>query len=216
MFDANRLRELVPASAPYATQLQLQMNRNAICTPPRVSCFLGQIHVESQGFEKVVESFNYSTPRLRLLFGKHRISLADAERYGRNAAHPAHQQALANVLYGGEWGRRNLGNTQLGDGWRYRGRGLKMVTGRDNYEKFGDWFGHDVMLHPELLEQPHGAVSSAVWYWVSHKLNDIADTGDVLAVSRAVNLGSPKVKAMPIAHEERQQWTDFYRDRLWD
>lgn len=78
-------------------------------------------HVESGGFRTVTESLNYSSDALKNMFGRHRISLADADKFGRNADHEAHQNALANILYGGEWGAKNLGNTQQGDGWRFRG-----------------------------------------------------------------------------------------------
>lgn len=87
-------------------------------------------------FAPVSESLNYSTQGLLNNF-KGRISAADAARFGRSSSHPANQEAIANLVYGGEWGRERLGNTQPGDGWRYRGRGLVQITGRANYDKFG-------------------------------------------------------------------------------
>jgi putative chitinase len=70
-------------------------------------------------------------------FGRHRISAADAQKFGRSAGKPADQTAIANLIYGGEWGRTNLGNTQAGDGARYIGRGFVQITGRANYAKYG-------------------------------------------------------------------------------
>lgn len=85
----------------------------------------------------VAESLNYSVDGLIKTFSRARISAADANKYGRNSNHPANQQAIANCVYGGEWGKKNLGNTQQGDGWKYRGMGLVQITGRSNYKKFG-------------------------------------------------------------------------------
>lgn len=84
----------------------------------------------------VTESLNYSVEALRSKFGN-RISSSDAAKYGRTSTQKANQEAIANIIYGGEWGRQNLGNIQSGDGWKYRGRSLTQVTGRRNYAKFG-------------------------------------------------------------------------------
>lgn len=84
----------------------------------------------------VVENLNYSADALRAKFPG-RISAADAEKYGRTAAHAANQPEIANRIYGGQWGNTHLGNLQPGDGWTYRGRGLCQITGRANYTKFG-------------------------------------------------------------------------------
>ncbi len=93
--------------------------------------------IETGGtYEPITENLNYSTEALKAKFGN-RISAADAQKHGRNSAHPANQEAIANIIYGGEWGKANLGNTQPGDGWKYRGRGLCQTTGRRNYAKFG-------------------------------------------------------------------------------
>ena len=95
--------------------------------------WLGQMFVESAGFTTREENLNYSATSLIRMFGRHRISEADALKFGRTSQHPANQNAIANIIYGGEWGRKKLGNTQPGDGWRYRGGGDKQITGRANY-----------------------------------------------------------------------------------
>lgn len=94
-------------------------------------------HETGARFTPISESLNYSVQGLLNTFGRHRISSADANRLGRTSSRPANQEAIANIIYGGDWGRRNLGNTSPGDGWRYRGRGLVQITGRANYAKFG-------------------------------------------------------------------------------
>jgi putative chitinase len=89
-------------------------------------------------------------------------------------------------------GRADLGNTEPGDGYRYMGRGLIQVTGRDNYRRcsialYGN--PHTLIDQPELLEEPLPAARSAGWYWDSRKLNDVADAGDFERLTRRINGG---------------------------
>ena len=86
-------------------------------------------------------------------------------------------------------GRRDLGNTQPGDGVRYKGRGLIQITGRANYAKVGTAMGQDFIGHPEQLEQPAFAVESACWWWQQHRLNELADDGDFLHITKVINGG---------------------------
>lgn len=86
-------------------------------------------------------------------------------------------------------GRRDLGNFQPGDGFRYRGRGLIQITGRANYAECGLAIGIDAVATPELLEQPKYAALSAGWYWASRNLNAPADRGDFERVTRLINGG---------------------------
>lgn len=86
-------------------------------------------------------------------------------------------------------GRADLGNTQAGDGSKFRGRGLLQVTGRANYKRVGDALGVDLVEYPELLEQPDLAAKSAAYFWSSHGLNEIADAGDFEKVTRRINGG---------------------------
>lgn len=85
----------------------------------------------------VKESLNYSVSDLLSKFGRHRISEEQAQKYGREGSKPARLGAIASAIYGGEWGRKNLGNTKPGDGWKYRGTGHVQLTGRANFRKFG-------------------------------------------------------------------------------
>ena len=87
-------------------------------------------------------------------------------------------------------GRRDLGNTQPGDGSRFRGRGLIQTTGRANYEATSRALGVDVVARPELLGLPELAARSAAWWWKAHGLNEIADTGDVLKATKRINGGT--------------------------
>lgn len=86
-------------------------------------------------------------------------------------------------------GRRDLGNVQIGDGYRFRGRGLIQTTGRDNYAATGKALGADLINKPELLALPDLAARSAGWYWQSRNLNELADAGDFERITRKINGG---------------------------
>lgn len=86
-------------------------------------------------------------------------------------------------------GRKDLGNTVPGDGFKYRGRGLIQVTGRANYAACGEALGVDLINQPELLEQPQYACLSAAWFWASKGLNTLADAGDFEKITRRINGG---------------------------
>ncbi len=86
-------------------------------------------------------------------------------------------------------GRADLGNTGVGDGFKFRGRGLIQVTGRDNYEACGEALGLDLITHPELLEQPQHAAMSAAWFWKQKGLNDLADRDQFNTITRRINGG---------------------------
>jgi putative chitinase len=108
-------------------------------TPPRHLAYILATPYHETGAKMlpVRESLNYSVDGLLKTFGRHRISEADARKYGRTGNRPANQQMIANLIYGGAWGREHLGNTEYGDGWRYRAGDLVGITGRSNYTKFG-------------------------------------------------------------------------------
>lgn len=87
-------------------------------------------------------------------------------------------------------GRKDLGNIQKGDGVRFKGRGLIQITGRANYTAYAKFCGYDVVAKPELLEQPVGAVKSAMWYWQTHGLNELADADKFVTITRRINGGT--------------------------
>lgn len=160
-----------------------------ITTPRRVAAFLAQIGHESAGFTRLTENLNYSVEALLSKFGRHRISEADARKYGRTAYQKANPEGIANCIYGGPWGAQNLGNTEPGDGWRFRGRGLKQLTGRDNYRRCGIAIGENFLMEPDRLLLPVNAALSAGWFWEAHGLNEYADKQDMVAMTRIVNGG---------------------------
>lgn len=86
-------------------------------------------------------------------------------------------------------GRKDLGNTVVGDGSRYRGRGLIQITGRANYMLCGEALVLDLINHPELLEKPQHACMSAAWFWATRGLNTLADAGQFDKITRRINGG---------------------------
>lgn len=139
--------------------------------------FLGQVLHESRRLERLEEDLSYSAERLCAVWPKRFPTLDAAQPYARNP------EALANKVYGGR-----MGNTQPGDGHRYRGRGLVMVTGRDNYAAIERMSGLSVVANPDLLAQPLPALQASVAWWVRNVPASIL--GDPEAVTRAVNGGT--------------------------
>jgi putative chitinase len=181
----------------WAAALRGLAARYAINRPHRVAAFAATIGHESGGGVRLVESLNYSTKALPTKFGPHRGMNAElAQRIGRMenergaVLRMADQRAIANAVYGGHWGRINLGNTEPDDGWRFRGRGLIQITGRDGYRRAADATGLPLVDRPELAEEFDAAAEIAAWTWAVWKnCNWSADAGDVLAWRRAINGG---------------------------
>lgn len=158
--------------------------RVGITTPLRTQHFLAQIATETGGFRLLEESLNYSVDGLLKTFGRHRISEADARRLGREKGRPADQQAIGNIIYGGDFGRAQLGNTESGDGYRYRGGGYIQTTGRASYRRAG------YEDNPEALRDPDAGFHAALLYWTDRGCNTITDTDDVTVLRKRINGGT--------------------------
>ncbi len=170
-----------------------------IATPLRVAHFMAQILHESGGLRIREESFNYTADGLISTFGSKRVSRAIADRICRTPTRAADQQAIANALYGGLWGRKNLGNTLDGDGWRFRGRGPMQLTGRANYARFGEALDIDLVGKPDLALEPQYIFALPVAYWRERDCDAKADADDLEAVTRVINGGT-------IGIEDRAAW----------
>lgn len=167
------------------------MLRYGINTPLRRAHFLAQLDHESAGFTRTRENLNYAADALVKLFPR-RVTAELAAKIGRTPSQPANQEAIANAIYGGEWGAKNLGNTEPGDGALFIGRGYIQITGRANYAACSrDVFGSGVLLRaPQMLESAPNAALSAGWFWQSRGLNAMADADDLERVTRAINGGT--------------------------
>lgn len=156
-----------------------------LTTRLRLIHFFAQVSHES-GFRPIAENLNYSVDGLKQTFSEARISAAQRAALGRTPTRPADQKGIANAVYGGAWGAKNLGNTQPGDGWKYRGRGLIQLTGRANYARTGAAYEAD----PDQVVTPAGSVHCAIDYWRTRGLNAKADADDVAGVSKLINGGA--------------------------
>ncbi|WP_010246553.1 glycoside hydrolase family 19 protein [Pantoea agglomerans] len=157
-----------------------------ISTPLRQAHFLAQTGHESTGFLKVEEGLNYSESVLTAMFGK-RITAEQARAYGRNAMHVANQKMIASIIYAN---RNGNGDVVSGDGYRYRGRGLIQITGKANYAALVKQLGADVVANPDLLLGYRFAAMSAGAWWKNNGLNELADSDDVIRITRIINGGT--------------------------
>jgi putative chitinase len=128
----------------------------------------------------------------------HRFDISTPARQAAFLAQVGHESGrlvYSRELWGptaqqrGYEGRVDLGNTQPGDGSKYRGRGFLQITGRKNYVAAGIGLGLDLVDHPELLELPENCALSAAWWWQNHGLNQLADTGDFTRITQVINGG---------------------------
>jgi putative chitinase len=153
--------------------------RFAIDSPVRRAAFVAQASHESDGFASLEEDLYYRTPeRIRAMWPTRVPNLADAATLCRKP------QALANRVYANRLGN---GDESSGEGWLYRGRGLFQLTGRANYMAAQDALGQPYKAQPELVSEPEGAAMTAAWFWTARGLNDMADSAQIDAITRAIN-----------------------------
>lgn len=154
-----------------------------IYTRERVCAFLAQCSHESNNFSSIQENLNYSKDALLKIFKKYFPDEATAEAYARKP------EKIANRVYGGRMGN---GPESSGDGWKFRGRGLIQLTGKNNYTNCSiDVFGDNRLLdNPDLLSSKEGAIQSACWYWKINNLNENADSEDMVLLTKKINGGT--------------------------
>lgn len=155
-----------------------------ITTQRRVAHFLSQTGHESGNYKTLEENLNYSEKSLNNVFGRYfGPGKRNAAEYARNP------EKIANYVYMDEFRKSKMGNVKPGDGWRFRGRGLKQLTGRDNYTNFGKSIGMTAEQASEYVATEKGAIESACWFWKANNLNSIADTDDVVKMTKRINGG---------------------------
>lgn len=155
-----------------------------INTSRRIAAFIAQCSHESGGFTALKENLNYKWQTLRRLFPKYFPTDELAQQY---AARPDKQQAIANRIYANRMGN---GPEESGDGYRFCGRGLIQLTGRQNYTWFAASIETPVEEVSDYLETFEGAAQSACWFWETNKLNQWADSGDIVTLTKRINGGT--------------------------
>jgi putative chitinase len=182
-FTKQQLKEMIPKN-PYADQwfeaIYEILPEYEITTPQRVAAFLAQCAHESGGFVFLKENLNYKAASLRRVFPKYFPDDATAAQYAGKG------EMIANRVYANRMGN---GDEASGDGFRYCGRGLIQLTGKNNYEEFAMSIETPVEEIPEYLATFEGAAQSACWFWEKNQLNKWADTGDIKELTRRINGG---------------------------
>lgn len=178
-----QLKQLVPGN-PYIDDwheaLDQLLDDYGITTPHRVAHFIAQCAHESGGFNFIKENLNYSAAGLNNTFRKYFPTIESAKPYERRP------EMIANRVYANRMGN---GDEESGDGWRYCGRGLIQLTGKDNYTFFAGSLGIPVEQAADYLATFEGAAQSACFFWEQNNLNRFADVNDVKGLTRAINGG---------------------------
>jgi putative chitinase len=182
-FTQEKLQQFLPKNqyiSYWYSALEKLLPDYNIDNPQRLANFLGQCYHESGGFVFIKENLNYRWQSLRKVFAKYFPTDQLAQQYEKQP------QKIANRVYASRMGN---GPEESGDGWRFCGRGLIQVTGRDNYS----WFAASLQITPEeaseYMETFEGAAQSACWFWETNNLNKFVDANDIRGLTRAINGG---------------------------
>jgi putative chitinase len=174
-----------------------------INTPQRIAGFLSQCAHESGGFRMLEENLNYRAVTMAAVWPTRfaeripdpknpKKTIAKKGPDGKNIpnkfalAIERKPELIANAVYSNRMGN---GTIESGDGWRYRGRGLKQLTGKENYTRCGVALKLDLVEAPDMLLTPGPAARSAAWFWQSNGCNAFADRGDLEGLTRRINGG---------------------------
>jgi putative chitinase len=183
-FTKEQLKDMIPKN-PYVDQwyeaISEILPEYEITTPQRVAAFLAQCAHESGGFVFLKENLNYKAASLRRVFPKYFPDDAIAAQYAGKG------EMIANRVYANRMGN---GDEASGDGFRYCGRGLIQLTGKNNYTFFAGSLDIPVEEASEYLQTFEGAVQSACFFWEQNKLNQWADKGDILTLTKRINGGT--------------------------
>jgi putative chitinase len=167
-----------------------------INTPQRVAAFLAQTSHESGGYTMLSENLNYRAATLAACWpNRFAVLGADKKPIKENGklvptavanSIAGKPELIANLVYSNRMGN---GPAESGEGWKYRGRGLKQLTGKDNYTRCGAALGLDLVANPDLLLEPLAAARSAGWFWRANNLSAFADVGDIKGMTKKINGG---------------------------
>lgn len=185
MVNAEQLRQLKIDPA-LVTPFNETFQRFGIVTPAQQASWIGQCGHECGNFRIMEENLNYRAATLLQLFprtAKRQWGFTPEEA----AAYERQPQRIANRIYGNRMGNRDESS---GDGFRFRGSGFLQLTGMSNFFHAGQALGVDFIMQPELVRTPLYAAQTAGWFWQTHKLNQYADSGDILTMTKRINGGT--------------------------
>lgn len=186
-FTEEQLKQLLPRNL-YIEQwhgaLSQLLPEYGIDTAQRIAAFVSQCAHESSEFTVLKENLNYRAVTLRKLFSKYFPTDELANEYVNK---PNKQEAIANRIYANRMGN---GDEASGDGFRYCGRGLIQLTGKENYSWFAASLSIPVEEVSEYLQTFEGATQSACWFWETNNLNHYADADDILTMTKRINGGT--------------------------
>lgn len=162
-----------------------------------LSQFIANVAHETGNFTKLKESTYYRAPRLLQIFGP-KTRRDGTVIPGRNGLATLTQAqticakgaaSIAEFIYGGAWGAKNLGNISPGDGAKFIGRGYIQITGKSNYTKYGNLIGVDLITNPDKALEPEIAAKIAIKFWLNSGASQHAIDGDYLKARKAINGG---------------------------
>ena len=171
----------------WCAALNEMLPKYGITTDKRIAGFISQCAHESSDFRVLQENLNYKEATLLKVFP--RYFGPGKENAAEYAGKP---EKIANYVYMDKNRSKAgaLGNVKEGDGWLFSGKGLKQVTGRSNTTAFGKTVGKTAEEAAVYLLTKKGALESALWFWGSRNLNEVADTGDVTRLTKIINGGN--------------------------
>jgi len=185
MATFEQLQEIFPQAKgenleKYCDALNEAMHEFEINTPARCAMFLAQCAHESGMFSAVSENLNYKAETLTKIFPKY-FRDVDPNDFAKQP------EKIANRVYASRMGN---GDEHSGDGFRFRGRGLIQLTGKNNYVACGEALGMDLVENSDYLATPEGAARSAGWFFQQNGCNEVADTGDIVKCTKIINGGT--------------------------
>lgn len=189
LLTVDQLRVMIPTNKEveeWCAALNEMLPKYGITTDKRIAGFISQCAHESSDFRVLQENLNYKEATLLKVFP--RYFGPGKENAAEYAGKP---EKIANYVYMDKNRSKGgaLGNVKDGDGWLFSGKGLKQVTGRANTTAFGKTVGMTAEQAAEYLLTKKGALESALWFWDSRNLNEVADTGDVARLTKIINGG---------------------------
>ena len=183
MISLEQLKEIIPGNhnvEQWHVALTQLLPEYGIDTPEREAAFLAQCAHESGDFQAIKENLNYKAASLQKVFPKYFPTEELANAYAKQP------EKIANRVYANRMGN---GDEASGDGYAHCGRGLIQLTGKANYQAFADSMEGNLNEVADYLATFEGAVQSACWFWETNNLNELADSGDIKAMTKKINGG---------------------------